>query len=213
MSDIKKGEPKSESAPQPRLHNFETAPIANSIFEIGEKGIQVAGQGFLIGSIFGMVFLSNPQSMNTFGTCKWFLQHVASTLQTYRYCIQLFISSPSIIFYLLVFLAGAMHYEQIANSMGKCGVSIFMRIFSVPNFAIFLLCGSFIPFTLANTWALYMLIPLPFVAAFRDSLRFFWRLTPSPCNLCNTRKTRKITWLTKQLALVSWASSQEGCRL
>ena len=70
MSETKKEEPKNESVAQPRLHNFETAPIANSIFEIGEKGVQVAGQGFLIGSIFGMVFLSNPQTMNTFGTCK-----------------------------------------------------------------------------------------------------------------------------------------------
>lgn len=70
MSASKKGEQKSESVAKPRLHNFETAPIANSVFEIGEKGVQVAGQGFLIGSIFGMVFLSTPQTMNTFGTCK-----------------------------------------------------------------------------------------------------------------------------------------------
>lgn len=68
MSASKKQEQKSVA--QPRLHNFETAPIANSVFEIGEKGVQVAGQGFLIGSIFGMVFLSTPQTMNTFGTCK-----------------------------------------------------------------------------------------------------------------------------------------------
>ena len=74
MSETKKEEPKNESVAQPRLHNFETAPIANSIFEIGEKGVQVAGQGFLIGSIFGMVFLSNPQTMNTFGTCKWLMK-------------------------------------------------------------------------------------------------------------------------------------------
>jgi len=105
MSDLKKEEPKIESAPQQRLHNFETAPIANSIFEIGEKGIQVAGQGFLIGSIFGMVFLSNPQTMNTFGTCKWLLTHIASTV-LHTLWTQIFISPAFISLYILVFSRG-----------------------------------------------------------------------------------------------------------
>lgn len=71
MSGVTNEEQKKDSVPKPKLHNFESSPIAGSVFEIGERGVRIAGQGFLIGSIFGMVFLSNPQTMNTFGTCKF----------------------------------------------------------------------------------------------------------------------------------------------
>ena len=98
-------------------------PIASSFMEVGERVLQYTSQAFVMGSIVGLVLVKVPTDATSHGNLQSTILPIILSLKLTicnNTCLNLFNCTVQ-----------TLHYEQIAESLGKHGVILRSSLFSM----------------------------------------------------------------------------------